>query len=198
MRKLISGVFCVVSLSVATTNAQQPTPQLLKQPTNWQFERFALPPEFAPNIPYKGVEELRFAPGMFVKDSTFYFTYAFIAQLDNVHSVSRKDIKDYLLKYYRGLCSSEAQEKKLSIDTSKITIETESKKSASDDVIYYAVANIFGVFADGAAVKLNMEVKVLINKSTSKTYLLFIASPREKTDPVWKQLYAIQSEFTLP
>jgi hypothetical protein len=29
---------------------------------NWQFERFVLPPEFAPDIPYNGAEELRFHP----------------------------------------------------------------------------------------------------------------------------------------
>ena len=37
------------------------------QPANWEFERFSLPPGFAPGITYKGAEELRFAPGMFKK-----------------------------------------------------------------------------------------------------------------------------------
>ncbi len=57
---------------------------------------------------------------------------------------------------------------------------------------------MFGVFADGAAVKLNMEVKVLMDAADKKIYLIFIASPREKTDAVWKKLYEIQKKFTIP
>jgi hypothetical protein len=58
--------------------------------------------------------------------------------------------------------------------------------------------NVFGVFADGAPVKLNMEIKVLMNPAAKKTYLIFIASPREKTDAIWKKLYEIQKRFTIP
>jgi hypothetical protein len=32
----------------------------LKEPAAWEFERFAIPPVFAPAFPYHGVEELRF------------------------------------------------------------------------------------------------------------------------------------------
>lgn len=197
MKKLGPALFYIAFLPMIS-NAQQQTPQLLKQPANWQFERFALPPEFAPNIPYKGVEELRFAQGTFKKDSALYFTYAFVAELDNVQSISQEDIKNYLLKYYKGLCFSEAQEKKLSVDTSKITVELERNKDVTNEVLYNAVANIFGVFADGAPVKLNMEIEVLANAATSKIYLVFIASPREKTDPAWKKLYEIRNQFAMP
>jgi hypothetical protein len=197
VKRLLRILFYVAFLPTIS-NAQQQTPQLLKGPANWKFERFALPPEFAPNIPFKGVEELRFSPGTFVRDSASYFTYAFVAELDNVQSISQEDIKNYLLEYYKGLCFSTAKERKLSIDTSKITIEVERKKDTANEVVYNAVSNIFGVFADGAPVKLNMEVKVLINAATSKVYLVFIASPREKTDAVWKELYEIQKQFVMP
>jgi hypothetical protein len=72
----------------STTNAQENKPQLLKEPTTWEFERFPLPPEFAPSITYKGAEELRFARGMFKKDSADYFTYVFVAQIDGVIAIS--------------------------------------------------------------------------------------------------------------
>jgi len=58
--------------------------------------------------------------------------------------------------------------------------------------------NLFGVFADGAPVKLNMEIKVLINTAAQKTYLVMITSPRDKKDPVWKDLYRVQKEFRIP
>ena len=197
MKKLILFVCIEIGLS-SLLNAQNLAPQLLKQPANWEFERFSLPPDFAPNIPYKGAEELRFSPGMFVKDSANYFTYAFVAELDNTNSVSQDDIKNYLLNYFRGLCGSTAKKRNLSIDTSKITVSIEKKNVTGKDVFYNATLNIFGVFADGAPVKLNMEIKVMYNKQVSKIYLVFIASPLNKTDTIWIELHSIQNNFIMP
>ena len=84
---MLASLFSV-SLSIAALS-QEHTPELLKDPSGWAFERFDLPPSFAPTIPYRGVEELRFAPGMFNKDTASYFAYAFIAQLDNVTAISQ-------------------------------------------------------------------------------------------------------------
>lgn len=193
---ILSSFILFASLTV---HAQYATPQLLKQPANWTFEKFALPPEFAPGFPYTGVEELRFSPGMFNKDSANYFTYAFVAELENTTSFSQEDVKNYLSTYFKGLCSSTAKNRKLTIDTSKITVSVDRKKATTaDDVIYNASLEIFGVFADGAPVKLNMEIKVLRGVATKKTYLFFIASPQPKTDKVWTELYMLQKQFTIP
>jgi len=197
MKKTTAIVCCAILISNALF-AQNQTAQLLKQPANWQFERFALPPEFAPNIPYKGVEELRFSPGMFIKDSSNYFTYAFVVELDNINSISRDDIKNYLLDYFKGLCGNTAKQRNLSIDTSKITVSLDKDESTGKDVHYNATLGIFGVFADGAPVRLNMEIKVMNDKPTSKIYLVFIASPLNKTDKVWVTLHSIQNNFTIP
>jgi len=197
MKKTIAFIYCAIIFSNLLF-AQDQTPLLLKQPASWQFERFSLPPEFAPNIPYKGAEELRFSPGMFNKDTVTYFTYAFVAELDNINSISQDNIKNYLLNYFKGLCSSTAKQRQLLIDTSKITVSIEKKQSAEKDVYYNSTLNIFGVFADGAPVTLNMEIKVVVDKATSKIYLVFIASPLDKTNSVWKELYSIQNEFKLP
>ncbi len=193
--KILLGFVLLSRLAQAQINN---TPQLLKKPADWQFERFALPPQFAPGFVYKGAEELRFSPGMFIKDSITYFTYAFVAQIDNIRSMSQSDIKNYLIQYFKGLCSSTAKDRKLSIDTSRISVELEKKKNTGNETIYNAVLHIFGVFADGAPVKLIAEIKALQDSSNSKIYLVFIASPHEKSDPIWTKLYAIQKDFTIP
>ncbi len=197
--KIFLAFFCaIVSISLAAQEHNH-NPELLKEPAGWEFERFSLPPSFAPGITYKGAEELRFAPGMFKKDSAAYFTYAFVVQLDNIITVSQNDIRDYLFNYYKGLCNVTAQDRKLVIDTTQITATVEKKKGTpAHETIYNASLDIFGVFDDGAPVKLNMEVKVLTNVATKKTYLVIITSPREKTDAVWKPLYKIQKEFKIP
>lgn len=197
VKKLPAFLIFIISLPIV--QAQETKPQLLKEPAAWTFERFVLPPAFAPELPYKGAEELRFAPGMFNKDSITYFTYAFVAQLDNVSAISQAGVRDYLLKYYKGLCSSTANDRKLLIDTSRIAVNVEKKKGTPvNETIYIASLDIFGVFADGAPLKLNMEVKVLVDADAKKTYLIFIASPREKKDAAWKKLYELQRDFTIP
>lgn len=194
-----ASAFLFIILIVMAAVAQQPAAELLKEPAGWSFERFNLPPVFATSFPYNGIEELRFSPGMFNKDAPDYFTYAFAARLTNRTSISKDEIKNYLLDYFKGLCSSTAKERKLLVDTSQITVSAERKKDAPDkEIIYNALLHVFGVFADGAAVQLNMEVKVLPDITTHQLYLVFIASPQAKTDKVWPQLYSIQKNFALP
>ena len=197
MNKLLASLI-IVSLTIAA-QSQDHKPTLLPEPANWVFERFELPPSFAPGISYKGVEELRFAPGFYKKDTVTYFAYAFVAQLDDVTTVSQADVKDYLVKYYKGLCGVVAKDRKLVIDTTQISAIVEKKKnSPANETTYNASVNMFGVFTDGAALKLNLEVKILTNVVTRKTYLIILASPREKTGDVWKKLYEIRQEFTIP
>lgn len=197
MKKLF--VFLILTISEFSLWAQEHKPELLPQPEKWEFERFPLPPAFAPAITYRGVEELRFAPGMFVKDSSLYFTYVFVVQLENVVTISQAEIHDYLLNYYRGLCRVTASDRKLTIDTTQIDVTVEKQKDvSSSEPIYNAKANIFGVFADGAPVKLNLEIKVLTDSPGKRTYLYIIASPHKKTDPTWKKLLQLRKEFNLP
>ncbi len=197
--RTITGFFISFCIFLIVADGQEHKAQLLKEPASWEFERFSLPPQFAPGISYKGFEELRFAPGMFNKDSATYFTYAFVAELENIATVSQVDIRSYLQKYYKGLCSATAHDRKLEIDTTRINVTIVKKKDTSgNEAIYDAVLNIFGVFADGAPVSLNMEIKVMVNAGLKKTYLLFIASPRQKKDAVWHDLYAIQKNFAFP
>jgi len=92
----------------------QTKPAILTEPAGWQLEQFALPPVFASTLKYKRIEELRFSPDMFKKGATGYFTYVFVARLDSTQTLSQSGIKDYLLVYFKGLCSKTAADRKLS------------------------------------------------------------------------------------
>jgi hypothetical protein len=172
------------------SDAQNKDPELLKEPAGWTFEKFQLPPVFAPSFPFHGFEELRFSPGMFTKTAHDYFTYAFAASLDHTTTFTKADLARYLDLYFKGLCFATARDRKLTVDTSQIKVRVLGQNNK-----YTAIANIFGVFADGAPVTLNMEIKVIPDTPASKTFLVFIASPNPATDEVWKQLHAISNSF---
>jgi hypothetical protein len=214
MRITIGVVVCLLVVSLGVRGQNNVKPEYLKSPASWQFERFALPPSFSETFPYKGVEELRFSPGMFNKDSVNYFSYAFVARLDNMPVFTQEQVKDYLLVYFKGLCASTAKQRNLTIDTSQITVSTEpgvrmsgspqTPRSSENQITnsgpptYNALLRIFGVFADGAPVTLNAEIKVLSDSKTQTTFLVFIASPQPKSHPIWRALYQIQKDFVLP
>ncbi len=198
MKRIFQFVFLSLS-AINIASAQEVKPELLKQPVSWEFERFNYPPAFAPEITYKGFEELRFAPGMFKKDSVDYFTYAFVISIDSAEKISPGDIRIFLERYYKALCTSVAKDRKLTIDPFAITVTaTGKKKTKGKQLVYDFFLSVFGVFADGAPVNLNLEATVTENKADQKTYILFIISPQPKTSVVWEKLYQIREDLELP
>jgi len=83
--------------------AQEKFPLPWPAPQGFRSETLPFPLSFAPDIPYRGVEEIRFAPGFSKPDSPEYFTYSFIWWV-------RADEKIYwvrdLHRYFYGLMQS--------------------------------------------------------------------------------------------
>jgi hypothetical protein len=212
MKNIVAAFSFLMTIALGM-KGQNAKPEFLKGPVSWQFERFTLPPTFSQNFPYKGAEELRFSPGMFNKDSVNYFSYAFVARLDNTPAFTQEQVKNYLLVYFKGLCASTAKQRNLTIDTAQITVSiepgfrmsgsplkpgpAEKQITSSGPPTYNAELHLFGVFADGAPVRLNAEIKVLSDSKTKTTFLVYIASPQPKSHPIWQELYEIQKAFAV-
>ncbi len=84
-----------------------------KPPAGFHTESMKFPLDFAPQLPYQGVEELRFAPGFSNPQAPDYFTYSFTWQLTNPPTVTNKELEDDLTAYFDGLMSTIARENKL-------------------------------------------------------------------------------------
>src|ERR1043165_6206745 len=54
----------------------------LPTPEGWGVERFPIPINFAPEIPYQGIEDIRFTPGWAKVKSAEYWSYAFLWYLE--------------------------------------------------------------------------------------------------------------------
>ena len=70
MKNLIIILLCATALSAFGQNPEVEfdaknweSPYHLGFPKDWGVERFLIPISFAPAIAYKGVEDIRFAPG---------------------------------------------------------------------------------------------------------------------------------------
>src|SRR5262245_39565214 len=85
-------------------------------PAGWLPERPTVAPSFAPELEYRGIEELAFAPGMFTLESDSYFSYALAWRVEGEIEVDEAMLTRFLETYYRGLCREVAKERKLERD----------------------------------------------------------------------------------
>jgi hypothetical protein len=109
MNKIIAFLFFAVA---ATTHvrAQLPTYELPK-PAGWGSETFPLPPAFAPEISYNGIEDIRFSPGWAKSGSDQYWSYAFLWLVEGKHSLTVEKLSNYLAAYYKGIYTVNLKDK---------------------------------------------------------------------------------------
>lgn len=180
------------AFSQSKTKAQKPL--LLTTPTDWRYEKVKLPLEFAPEMTYTGFEELRFSPGMFDVNSPNHFTYLFAVSINNTPKLAKEEVITFLSQYYKGLLSNVAKSSNLKVDTDKITVTLDESKKAKGKH-FYANATIFDSFTDGRELTLHLDLEIISDKQTKKSYILAFVSPQDMESEVWKNLYEIKNEL---
>jgi hypothetical protein len=177
MRRPGTGVLALLSslLLLQTQSLLPPAPQ------GWRTERFALPPDFAPEIEQHGVEDLLFAPGMFAPESDSYFSYVLALRFEGSPEVDERFLADFLEKYYRGLCRAVGEERKLAIDPAKIHAVVHRSSAG-----FHADVAMFDPFTTGAALDLGLELEV--QPGARATEVLGLASPLDHEAPIWDEL----------
>src|ERR1700760_3139406 len=83
-----------------------PVPFQWAAPEGWRKETIPFPLEFAPSLKHKGLEELRFAPGMFKPGAPDFFSYAFVWWLEGEPPPAASALESELPVYFRGLCDA--------------------------------------------------------------------------------------------
>jgi hypothetical protein len=76
LRLLAALLFTMASSVPAQDAAKEPTFVFDTGVPPWKGERLELPPGFAPDLGWTGVEHIRFAPGMFDPEASDFFSYA--------------------------------------------------------------------------------------------------------------------------
>ncbi len=170
---------------------------LPKTPKEWRHERLAFPLSFAPDLKYQGFEELRFAPGMFNPQSDTYFTYIFALRLQGTHKVDSDFLRMFLLKYYRGLCEAVGADRDPPLDLERISVSVkkgEDERTGGD--VFLAEVVMFDAFVTGKPLTLNIEIMAADDPNAEAACLFALASPKPKSDKVWKLLFGLRPRFT--
>lgn len=155
---------------------------VLGQPAGWRKERLDFPLDFAPLLPFKGYEDIRFMPGMFKPETKDYFSYAFVWWLQGFPTFTAKGLETQLRGYFQGLAESVGKGKSLSIPMNATRVRVIGHRAPIFD------AEVRTVDAFNGARPLDLRIQITVQKRpTEGSTAIFFAVAPTGVDPVIRQ-----------
>jgi len=171
-------------------------PYHLPIPKGWGIERFLIPISFAPQIPYKGVEDIRFTPGWANDKTDEYWTYSFLWYLDGNIKINTKIIEENLTNYYTGLFlvntdSATAADKKFP----PVVTSFKKNKKVSNSFETYTGTIQMTDYMKRTPITLNCIVHLRYCAEENKTIIFHELSPKPLDDKVWLPMIRLWLDF---
>lgn len=193
-RIILSAVLLLpASAGFAEEETSIPLPFSMPIPEGWRTETIPFPLEFAPELEYEGLEELRFAPGMFDADSEDFWTYAFVWWIPEETSIDPDSLASDLVAYFSGLGHVVAEDRGLDTSSASYSVSLEDADDAEYD--YIGSAETFDSFVTGEMISLNIRVKGITCPEQERLAVFFELSPQPFAHNVWTTLSKIGEEF---
>lgn len=171
-------------------------PYTLSKPKGWDVERFLIPISFAPEIKYKGVEDMRFTPGWGNSKSDEYWSYAFLWYLEGSIKTNAKIVEQYLKAYYTGLVRSNIETRNIPAEK-LFTVKTEIRKVNTykgDSKTFRGTIYMLD-YIEQKPIILNCIVHLKYCKGQYKTFLFHEITPKSYNDIVWQSLNQLWADF---
>ncbi len=203
MKKISIAILCLTSLYCLAQDTKTEfdgkkwkAPYQLSIPTGWDVERFLIPIEFAPQIQYKGVEDIRFTPGWGNVKSNEYWTYAFLWYLDGYYKINKNILENNLRAYYTGLVGRNIEPRK--IPASKVipvkTFVKQVTTSESDLKTFNGTIELLD-YMEQRPITLNCIIHVRPYKEKGKTFIFYELSPKPFSESIWLKLNELWTDF---
>ena len=206
--RISNSIALLLVLLSIHANAQEPTatefdghkweaPYHLIIPKDWTIERFLIPISFAPQIAYKGIEDIRFAPGWSKAETEEYWTYAFLWYVDGSPKTDAAIISSNLKAYYTGLIEINRESYKLPKEK-LIPVVTTFKEmaTANGDTRTYTGTIEMLDYMGQKPITLNCIAHLRSCPEEKKTVLFYELSPKPFSHGNWAALKQIWVSFT--
>ena len=203
LKKIFIGALMLMAMSACSQtprsefNAETYNPAYtLTVPEGWGVERFEIPIEFAPSIPYKGVEDIRFAPGWSDARSNEYWTYAFLWALKGKPETNSQTIEKNITAYYNGLVGRNIDKRMIPAEK-LVPVKVSIKKVDTDKQDLQTFSGTIDMldYMEQKPMTLNCIVHLKLCGDQNRTYLFYEISPKSLTDSVWKKLDQLWNTF---
>jgi hypothetical protein len=198
-------LFVIVSLLFLKTSGQNAheefdgkkweAPYILDTIKGWDVERFLIPISFAPSIPYKGIEDIRFTPGWAKKTTNEYWSYAFLWYLDGTVTLDARTIENNLKAYYTGLIKVNSDSSKIADKLFPVTSSIKSRTAEKKDLKTFEGSVTMLDYMSKQPVTLNVVIHVRSCAGKDKTFVFHEISPMPYSDDVWKRLHQLWVNF---
>ena len=192
----ITCLLLLLTLTPGAAPADEPLPFTLPVPDGWRTETIPFPLEFAPELDYEGLEELRFSPGMFNAESEDFWSYGFVWWVPLVTKIDAESLSSDLETYFRGLSRAVAASN--GFDASQATYRATMDAVTSGDgghPVFRGEAETLDAFVTREQVKLNVRVELVACPQQQRLAALFELSPQPAEHEVWKVLAQIRGGF---
>lgn len=159
-------------------------------PSGWKTETIPFPLDFAPDLKHDGVEELRFAPNFFKPEAPGYWSYAFVWWLKDRNHLDAQALSDELGRYFKGL-SMAVGAKKFKFDPERFKAEIGETAKGT----FQGKAELYDAFTTGKPLTLTVEGRSIACPAQEREAVLFLLSPKQAGDSIWKELHARADSF---
>lgn len=209
MRPIVTIILLLVLGSCLTplkTHAQDSArstwspPYKLDIPAGWDTEHFSLPPQFAPQITYKGTEDLRFAHGWADSASEEHWTYAFLWWLDGRSQLTADGLQNCLKDYYTGLIGSNVGPRKIPTEKLfpvKVSIHIVSTPTPGDRTTFAGNIHMLNYLTQ-TPITLYVLIHWKYLRSPDHTAVFFEVSSKPMDHRVWQHLNDLNKGLRLP
>ena len=157
-------------------------------PGNWRSERHPFPLPWAPSIHYKGLADLLFTPSFSDENSADFFSYIGFWWTEGKPHITAEQLRSNLFDYYRGLSQDFAQEGKLTVDLSRVSVTLKQEGDLfRGDISTYSFT--------GKLILLHTDAVVRPCADSDHTVIFFSLTPQDRSRPVWKTMKSIGDSF---
>jgi hypothetical protein len=171
-------------------------PYILDIPKGWNIERFSLPAEFAPQMSFRGVEELRFPPGWGDSTSAEYWSYAYLWWLNGKAVVNEVSLQTNLQTLYTGLVGRNIVRRQIPLNKQVPTnVSVRKIKTDTGDVQTFQGQTKMLDYMTQKPMVLNLLIHVKDCSKENHTAVFVEVSPRQLTHPIWKELKQLDQTF---
>lgn len=165
-------------------------------PKGWGVEHFPLPPGFAAQMIYKGVEDIRFAPGWGDSTSGEYWSYAYLWWLPGTPKIDAAGLQQGLKAYYSGLVGSNITNRKIPEDrVVPVNVTLKKIKETAGDLETYTGDIHMLDYMTGKPIILNTLIHIRNCDLLKHTAVFVEISPKPFAHSTWKEFNKIWKDF---
>ena len=171
-------------------------PFYLPTPDGWRTETIPFPLDFAPELDYEGLEELRFSPGMFIEMKVDFWSYAFVWWVPEDTVLDAERLQTDLEIYFRGLTRAVAETREFDPGEPDFEVQLSSVESSPpDQASWEGTVRTFDVFTTRRPIRLRTRIDILRCPEQGRLAAFFQFSPQPVRNRIWEVMEDMRQGF---